>query len=433
MRHAVGPGRPLPAGVDPEQVITVTARQRAQVALAYLAFVLVGVNAGVGGVLLPAQIADYRVSRATIGLTFLTFSVGFVIAGVVAGPLIHRLGLRWTLVVGTTAAVVAGLYLATRPPFIALVLVQVLAGTGAGVAESALNAHLAGLPSAAVLLGRLHAFFGVGALIGPLLATWMLRRTPWTAVVLVTALAYLPVLLGFVLVHRDERALHGHVVPTRPDGPDTGGPPGEPASGELPGAPGGLLTAVLRQRAVVLAAVFLSVYVGLEISVGNWGFSYLVGERHRSDLAAGNAVSGFWLGLTLGRFVISPLGERLGWTTPRVTTACLALVAVTGTVIWVVPSAAVAVAGLGVLGFFLGPLFPTTMAVMPMLTRPQYVATAIGVLNGVSAVGGSALPWLGGTLTEAFGLWVLMPFVVLLAFVQLLIWRRLVAHPGEAG
>ena len=411
-----------------------TARQRTQIVLAYLAFVLVGVNTGVGGVLLPAQIADYRVSRATIGLTFFTFSAGFVIASVIAGPLIHRLGLRWTLVAGTAAAAVASLYLATRPPFAGLVLVQLLAGTGAGVAESALNAHLAGLPGAAVLLGRLHAFFGVGALSGPLLATWMLRRTPWTTVMLVTALASLPLIVGFVLVHRDEHRLHGQ-QPPHGQRPPHGGTAPEGPHGER----SGLLAGVLRERAVLLAAVFLSVYVGLEISVGNWGFSYLVGERHRSDLAAGNAVSGFWLGLTLGRFVISPLAARLGWTTPRITTACLTLVTVTGTVIWVVPSAAVAVAGLGVLGFFLGPLFPTTMAVMPMLTRPQHVATAIGVLNGVSSVGGSALPWLAGTLTEAFGLWALMPFVVLLALVQLLIWRRLVARPeqvarpGQAG
>ena len=61
----------------------------------------------------------------------------------------------------------AGLYLATRPPFVAFVLVQLVLGYGTGVLESVLNVYIAALPGATTLLNRLHAFFGVGALIGP--------------------------------------------------------------------------------------------------------------------------------------------------------------------------------------------------------------------------------------------------------------------------
>jgi hypothetical protein len=44
-------------------------RSRLSAAAAYGAFVLVGVSAGVGGVLLPAQMSDYGVDRAKIGIT----------------------------------------------------------------------------------------------------------------------------------------------------------------------------------------------------------------------------------------------------------------------------------------------------------------------------------------------------------------------------
>ncbi len=46
------------------------------VVLSYAAFILVGVSAGVAGVLLPAQIDDYGLDKATIGTTFFTFSAG---------------------------------------------------------------------------------------------------------------------------------------------------------------------------------------------------------------------------------------------------------------------------------------------------------------------------------------------------------------------
>ena len=51
---------------------------RTSVLLAYAAFVLVGITAGVGGVLLVVQLRDYDVSKTTIGLTFFTFSASIL-------------------------------------------------------------------------------------------------------------------------------------------------------------------------------------------------------------------------------------------------------------------------------------------------------------------------------------------------------------------
>ena len=162
---------------------------RPPVLVSYAAFVLVGINVGISGVLLPSQMASYGVDRATIGIIFFTGSAGFVLASVSTGALIHRAGIRIALTAGGGAFVLAGLYLATRPPFIAFVLAQLVLGYGTGVLESALNVYIAGLPGATTLLNRLHAFFGVGALIGPPLAAWILGFASWTVVWLVVAAA----------------------------------------------------------------------------------------------------------------------------------------------------------------------------------------------------------------------------------------------------
>ena len=96
---------------------------RPPVLLAYAAFVLIGIAAGGNGVLLLAQMGSYGVDRATIGVIFFTGSVGFVLAGFHNGSLIHRFGVRLALAVGGGAYALACLYLATRPPFLAFVLV----------------------------------------------------------------------------------------------------------------------------------------------------------------------------------------------------------------------------------------------------------------------------------------------------------------------
>ncbi|MEU8194443.1 MFS transporter [Microbispora amethystogenes] len=373
------------------------------VALAYATFVLVGLSAGVGGVLLPAQIDDYGLDKATVGTQFFTFSAGFMLAGSTAGWLIHRFGVRTSLVVGGGVFALAGLYTAVRPPFAAFVAVQILAGYGTGILESVLNAYLTERPGATTLLNRLHAFFGVGALLGPLLATWILTFLPWTAVWLVLALVSLPLLAGFRLT------LPAREIP----------PPA--ADGEQAERPG-LLTAVIRQPAVLLGAVFLAVYVGLEIGVGNWGFSFLVEEHGQSDLIAGYTVSGYWLGLALGRFLISPAATRLGMTATGMTFVCLAGITASAVLAWIAPGPAVAGVSFVLLGFWLGPVFPTTMAVAPRLTESRLVPTAIGLLNGVSVVGGAVFPWLAGAIAQGVGVWTLPPFAVVLALALLLVW-----------
>lgn len=372
-----------------------------RVILAYSAFVLVGISAGINGVALPAQMADYGVDRATIGITFFTFSAGFMLAGFAAGPLIHAAGLRVALVIAASAFAGSSLLVALRPPFWAFVVICVLSGCGSGLLESALNTALTGLPRAATLLNRLHAFFGVGALIGPIMAARILLHWSWPAIFLTMALICVPLLIGFAVLHPAHE---------RPPVEETPGP--------------GLLAGTVRQPAVILGSILLSTYVGLEISIGTWAFSYLTHDRGQGDLLAGNLVSGYWLGLTLGRFLIAPIAARLHWDELRTMVVCLTAVAVASAGVWLGPGPAAAVA-LMLAGFFLGPIFPAVMAAVPRLTEARRVGTAIGVLNGVSVVGGAALPWLAGYVSQSTGLWTLWPYVIGLAAVQVLLWRAL--------
>jgi fucose permease len=374
---------------------------RPAVSVSYSAFVLLGIGAGASGVLLPSQMAGYGVDRATIGISFFTISAGWVLAGMSSGALIHRFEIRIVLMTGGSAFMLSGLCLAARPPFAAFVLVQMLTGYGAGVLESALNVYLTSLPGATTLLNRLHAFWGAGALLGPPLATWILGFASWTVVWLVLAAACVPLLAGFLVTYR------GEAVPR--------------VTADRSGA-ASMLGAALRDRGVQLGAAMLAVYVGVEASVGDWGFSYLMQARGLPESLAGYAISGYWLGLALGRFLISPIATRLGVTTAGMMYACLAGVAAAATLAWLSPATLTCVA-LGLLGFFLGPVFPTTMAITPGLTDASLVPTAIGVMNAAAVVGGSALPWLAGTIAQSAGMRVLLPFTLALALVQVAVWR----------
>ncbi|OHV47311.1 hypothetical protein BCD48_19345 [Pseudofrankia sp. BMG5.36] len=396
---------------------------RWSVAVAFALFVVIGVASGAGGVLLPAQITDYGVDEATIGITFFTSAAGYVVASVLSGALVGRLGTRHALLIAGTLLFGAWLGTAARPPFAAFVLLSLLSGFGMGALDCVLNIYLATRPGATALLNRLHAFFGVGALLGPLLAAWLLTFTGWTTAMLVLGVILAPTVAACAVT-----------FPARTADPLLAAPPaaGGPAAGD--GRPASALPAVLRQPVVLLCAAMLGVYVGLEIAVGNWGYTYLVEERSVSGLLAGYTTSGYWLGLTAGRFLITPVTARLRLTQTGLMYACMAGTAVAGVLAWAAPSTAgLASAAFVLLGFFLGPIFPTTMAVSPRLTSERLVPTAIGVLTAGGLVGGALLPWLAGTLLQVAGAWTLFPFAVLLALVQLALWWRVACRIADTS
>jgi fucose permease len=419
--------------VSPSSVTAVRKSARGgwpPVALSYATFVLVGIGAGGGGVLLLAQMSDYDVDRTTIGTTFFTLSAGYVLGGLATGWLIERLGIRVALASGGGAFALSGLYLASRPPFVAFVLVQLVTGFGTGLLESALNVYLAGLPGATTRLNRLHAFFGVGALIGPVLADRIVAVTSWTVVWLVMALACAPLVAGFLAVYpvRSPSPLP-QATRARPAAPAVSAAPAVPAAPVAPPARG-LLGAALREPGVLLGGAMLAVYVGLEMSMGNWGFGYLVQARGLTDSLAGYTVSGYWLGLTLGRFFISPVAAKMGATTAGMMYGCLTGVAAATTLAWLSPTVPVTIAALVLLGFFLGPVFPTTMAIAPRLAPDRLAPTAIGFINAASVAGDTVLLWLAGTIAQSSGVWTLLPYMLTLAVLQFAVWRPLARRIG---
>jgi fucose permease len=390
-------------------------KRRAEIAFAFAGFIAIGLGGGATGVLLPAQISEYQVNKSIIGLLFFTFSAGYIIAGSLTGWLLRRLGLRGVLVLGSVVFTASTLLSGLRPPYPSLLLLSVLFGFGTGVLDATLNAFLTTLPNRTTLLNLLHAFYGVGALIGPLLASAILDRGfSWGAVYLGFAVAGVPLIIGYALLYPRE-------LPAQ----------GEPGAAESTAPSAAVFRPAIRHPAVLLSALFLTVYVGVEVSLGNWAFSFMIEERGQGTLLAGWVVSAFWLGFTLGRFVLGAIAERFRVGAVELNYGCL-LVLLGGAVLaWVVPGTAAAVIGFVVIGAALGPVFPLTIAVLPRLAPAWMVPTAVGLLVGASVIGGALLPWLAGVLAEGIGLGSLLPFTVALTIVLLANWWRVARRLGR--
>ncbi len=379
---------------------------RRRIAVSFAAFVLIGATDGATGVLLPSLQTDYGVGKGVISFIFLAITSGYFIAAFGSGLLVALLGQRRFLMLGAVAFAVGAGAVSLRPPFALLLATMLALGFGFAIMDAGLNTYITGLPANTTLLNNLHAFYGIGGFVGPIIASGVLAAgLSWSIVYALWSACGLILLVGFGLLF--------DAAPTGVRRPVT----------QTAGR--GLLTDTLRLRLVWLAAIFLLFYVGTEVSLGSWSYSFLTEVRHHGSLVSGWSVSGYWLGITLGRLTLARLAARLTIADASLIRACLIGAAIGVLVIWLVPLPAVAAFGLWLTGYALGPIYPTTIALVPGLVPARLVPSAVGFLASLGSMGAALFPWLAGNLAQAVGLWSLMPYALGLTVIMSSVWLGL--------
>ena len=379
-----------------------------QVGLAFFAFILIGANDGALGVLIPSMRLHYGVDKATIGLLFLFQTVGYLVAAFNSGLLVEKLGNRRFLVLGVVSFLLGVGTLSLMPQFMVILIMMLPLGFGVAIIDAGLNTYIASMPRNAALLNYLHAFYGIGALLGPLIASTILAiRWGWNSVYIVWIGMSLVLLIGFQLVFREQNISQREDTATRPES--------------------NVLLAALSVPMVWIAALFMLIYVGAEVSVGSWTYSFLTEERHAPILLAGWMVSGYWIGLTLGRLTLARVTLRIG--SERLILGCLVGVVIGGLFVWLLPVYAVSAVGLGLIGFSFGPIYPTTIALISNKVSSRILPSVIGFIVSLGSIGAAICPWLAGMLAERIGLWSLMPYVIVLTAVMTCLWQALQIRP----
>jgi fucose permease len=383
--------------------VTTHAASRPQLSTAFFGFVLIGVASGAWGVLLPSLSAYYNVDKSVVGLLFFASAVGYFLSALGTGFLTAKLGQRWYLVTGTATFMLCCVLLALKLPFALVLFIRLFQGMATGILEAGLNLFVAALPNNTALLNYLHAFYGVGALVGPLIASTILAFSwGWNTAILIWTFLALPLLIGLLALFRHQSSGVAHE--------------GQTGEGE-----NGLLAA-LKIPVVWLATLFLLFYVGVEVSLGSWGYTFLLENRHESDLLAGGIVSGYWLGLTLGRFTLNHIAGRLRLGLSGLMYTCMGGIVLGILMIWLIPGVVASAVAFCLTGLSLGPIYPSTVALVPDIVPSRMVSSAIGFLVGLSILGVALFPWIAGTLAQYTGIWSLLPYSVGLTVIMLALW-----------
>lgn len=355
-------------------------RPRLLLALAFVAFVSLGLPDGLLGVAWPSMRRSFGLPLDALGSLFISTTVGYVTSSFLSGAILRHVRLGTLLALSCAATALAMIVYSAASHWALVVAFGVAAGLGAGAIDSALNTFAAHSYSARTV-NMLHAFYGFGTTIGPALMTAvLLANAGWQRGYLIVGLAQLVLAAGFVASRR-----------LWPDESGTGQAQAERAS----------LAETLRLRATVLSATVFILYCGLEASSGAWLYTLLHEGRDISVASAGTAVSVFWASLMGARIVFGLV--HVSGPVARWLVACMVVSLLATVCLGLVLDSRAGMAASAVIGFACGPIFPWLIAETPRRLGVRHGANAIGVQIASAAIGFTLAPTLVGVLGDRYG------------------------------
>ncbi|KAJ7496508.1 MFS general substrate transporter [Mycena latifolia] len=375
---------------------------------------LAGWNDGSLGPLIPRIKQVYQVGYTVVSLIFVFQCVGCLGGALINILLTKRLGFGKLLLLGSSMQVIAYALQAAALPFPVFVLASVINGAGLAIQDAQTNGYVASIAeNSATKMGFVQAAYGAGALIAPLVSTQFAQQRHWSFHYLVSLgiTALNTVFLAVVFRAKAQDDCLAQI-------------------GQEPGEKGPNDESHLRQivsiKAVHLLALFLFVYVGVEVTIGGWIVSFIINVRGGGP-SAGYVSVGFFGGLTLGRVILLPVNKTIG---ERRVVYIYGLIAIAfELVVWLVPSIVGDAIAVSLVGLVMGPIYPITMNHAGRVFPRWLVTGAIGWIAAIATAGAAIIPFATGAIASRAGIKSLEPIVVAMLGMMLVMWALVPEKP----
>jgi fucose permease len=375
--------------------------------IAFLGIFVYGLLAALPGSVLPTlERNKYLPNDSDVATFLLINAIGAVLAYIVSGPVIDRVGKKFALSFGTGLVILSMLgfgltvtRVQARSALLLIFVCSLILGLGANAIVAAGHALVGEVASTwrNSALNLLDICFGLGLASLPLVVQ-RLQQGGGLGMIFWTLAGGATLLLLLVLVSRFPRPVHSESSPI-----------GEAAS-------------LFRNPSFLLLAVALFMYVGAEVSVGKWVVTFMerdarilasqgLDATHLQTLApesltrffendpVGFAVAGYALrtltmfavALLVGRLVSSLLLGVLRMNSLHLMVVGSLLTTVSLIIAFTADSATTVRLGLIAAGFGMGPIFPTSVGLASVMT-PRIAGTAMSLVMGIGFCGLLVIP-----------------------------------------
>lgn len=382
------------------------------VLLVFVAFVSLGLPDAVQGVAWPSIRADFGRKLGELSYILIPGATGYFTSGAVGGVMMQRLGVGRVLAL-STGLVTAGLVTyALTPNLWTMIPAAFVIGIGSGAVDAGLNFYAADKFSVRTM-SWLHAFFGVGAMLGPVIMSSTLRAgASWRwGYAVIASITFTLAVIFLVNARRFDDDIE-HKGTTGQRAPVSAG-------------------RVVRMPLVWLQLAIFFVLTALEVIPSVWTTTILV-ERFDLPVAQAGICAGLYWGMqSVGRFVQPVLFRRVA---PARIVMLAPFGILAGSALMNVDHAWAYRVGIMVIAFSNASVFPMLMSLTPERLGRSASIHAIGWQVSAATVGGALVPSVAGFVAEAAGLAVIPVFMVVMAIVLILLegaFRIRADHPDH--
>lgn len=389
----------------------------------YLAFISLGLPDSLLGSSWPVMQPEFGVALGSAGFLSMTISGSTIVSSLASGKVLKRFGTGPVSCVSAFMTAAALLGFSYAPGFGWLLLLAVPLGLGAGAIDAGLNNYVA-LYYKAHHMSWLHCFWGVGAMLGPIIMARFLVDGSWRQGYLtISGMQFVLVLILFLSLPLWRRSGNKQAGKRQGDGSHASeqAEGGEAVDAHLDTA--FAADKPLRIRGVNLALLSFLFYSGIEAAVGLWGASFLVDIKGLEAASAAKWISFYYGGITVGRLITGFITLKLS---NRALIRWGQSIALLGALLLVLPLPSLfTLGGFILIGLGLAPIFPCLIHETPRRFGRTHSQTIIGYQMAFAYTGSTIIPPLAGLIATRTSIGIFPFFIVLLALAMVLVLERL--------
>ncbi|TDP91301.1 fucose permease [Halanaerobium saccharolyticum] len=392
------------------------------IALIYIAFISLGLPDGLLGVAWPEMRESFSLPLDALGIILIGSTTGYLLSSFFNGFFMRKIGVAVLLSLSCLATALALIGYTLVPVWWLLPLLAVLAGLGAGAIDAGLNTYVEKHFNEG-LMQWLHASFGVGVTIGPIIMSSAIKYfESWRVGYLIVGSAQILLALTFALtlsLWRDpENKKKAEVA--KKENKDRNNKKQEIK-----------MLDTIRHLPALLSVLLFFIYTGIELSLGHWTFTLFTESRGIRTSIAGIWVSVYWGSFTVGRILAGFLAYKFLSRKIAKNAAFLGLFG--SALIAINLSKWLSLLGLALTGIAIAPIFPALISSTSYRVGKGHTVNTIGMQISAAGLGGALLPGLAGVLANNISLEIIPVFIIILFITFLLINNLITKLSSQAA
>ena len=365
----------------------------------YIAFIGLGVPDSLIGSAWPAIHTELGIPVEMVSILTFFISGCTVLSSMFSTRILNKLGTAKVTAFSTAMTALSLLGFSFVPSFVFMIPLAIVLGLGAGAIDSGLNNYVA-LHCKASHMNFLHCFYGVGVSLSPYIMSQAFSNVGWRggyryAFYVQLAIALL-LIFSIPLWKKNSSAQ------------ETDEERGVTLS----------VSAMIKKSEVRLVWVIMLMTNAIEYACGVWGSTYLVEEKGFEIEHGALALTVYYVGMSIGRFVSGLLANKIK-TWKRIFIGCVILAP--AIIMMLLPLNGVfAVVGLFLIGLGNGSIYPNMIHLTPHNFGKEVSQSIMGSQIAFAYIGVMLAPPMVSLISGVFGIRV-YPLLLALLYVVMVV------------